>query len=34
MYIKKIIIKGFRNFIDNEVEFHEGIYWQSMIIFA
>ena len=25
MYIKKIIIKGFRNFIDNEVEFHEGI---------
>ena len=25
MYIKKIIIKGFRNFVDNEVEFHEGI---------
>lgn len=25
MYIKKIIIKGFRNYVDNEVEFHEGI---------
>ncbi|MFK2360872.1 ATP-dependent nuclease [Bacteroides fragilis] len=25
MYIKKINIKGFRNFSDADIEFHEGI---------